>query len=160
MTEDNAHSPLTPGWHVRATGQAGELRDLYQRLDELSGGQQDLLSADRTEDLLELLTARRGLLDRIQELAGELLPVLDGWDRLGADVPEPQRSTLDGTIREIKELNEGILARDEAHTASLIEQRDALARELSSVDRGRAAVSAYSGSTTKNTSPRFQDRRG
>ncbi|MFG0306339.1 MAG: hypothetical protein ACF8Q5_09015 [Phycisphaerales bacterium JB040] len=160
MTDEHTHDTMAPGWHVRASGKAGELRSLYRRLDELTEGQRDLLDASRTEELLSLLTARRGLIDRIQQLANELLPVLDGWDRLGADVPEPQRTELDESIREIKALNAGILARDEAHTAELVTQRDSLARELSSIDRGRAAVSAYSGSSARHAAPRFQDRKG
>ena len=42
MTDERTNNPMEPGWHLRATGQADELRSLYQRLDELEAAVQDL----------------------------------------------------------------------------------------------------------------------
>lgn len=167
MTESrNQHehaleSALAPGWPERANICADELRNVYRELDGLAAGQRSLLDANRIDDLLDLLTRRRGLIDRIQELSEGLQPVIEDWEQLGASVPEPVRSTLENAIAEIYELNEGILARDHRDTEVLVGQKDRVAQSLGAVDKGRAAVNAYSGGDAKRQGPAyFQDRQG
>lgn len=162
MTDDTrADHALEPGWHHRAAGDATRMRDLYRRLDELARGQAELLEASRTEELLGLLSERSGIIDQIKDIAASLHPVMEGWERLGASVPEPARGTLDGALREIRELTAMILERDREHTGVLVEQKDKIASELASVDKGRAAIGAYSGQVnTRPRTPHFQDRQG
>ncbi|MFT5424236.1 MAG: hypothetical protein ACI89L_002030 [Phycisphaerales bacterium] len=162
MTDDTrADHALQPGWHHRAAGDAARLRDLYRRLDELARGQGELLEADRTEELLGLLNERSGVIDQIKQIAATLHPVMDGWDRLGATVPEPTRGTLGNALEEIRSLTATILDRDREHTEVLIEHKNSIAGELTSVVKGRAAIGAYSGQANKRPqTPRFQDRQG
>lgn len=152
---------MEPGWHLRASGDATRMRDLYRRLDELAGGQRELLEAARTEELLGLLNERSGIIDQIKQIAASLRPVMEGWDRLGATVPEPARASLEGALDEIRSLTATILERDREHTGVLVEQKNKIASELVSVDKGRAAIGAYSArANTRPQPPQFQDRQG
>ena len=162
MTEHNKPTKtLEPGWHTHAATDATRLRELYVQLDELASGQHEMLDASRTDDLLDLLSRRSGIIEQIKELADELQPVISGWDRLGASVPEPVRSNLQGAFDDIGVITRSILTRDSAHTEVLEKQRTQIATELTSVDRGRAAVNANSGQPGKRPqTPHFQDRQG
>ena len=160
MSDTGHGSVMEPGWPERAAASAEELRGVYRELDGLAAGQRALLDAERIDELLDLLTRRRGLIDRIQGLSESLLPVIEGWERLGASVPEPTRGALESALSEIQELNAGILERDRADTEALVGRKERVASELESVGKGRAAVSAYSAGARQQGPAIFQDRKG
>jgi hypothetical protein len=125
-------------------------------LDSLGERQTALVEEERTTELLELLASRQRLIDGVSELNALLEPFRARWDEMLGAMPGDMRDRLTRRLELLASLAAKIPQRDEADRAALEGRRDAVARELSGVNRGRGALAAYGGGA--GTKARFQDR--
>lgn len=156
------NSAASSSLFVRISGAIDQTHAAYQELDALSRSQEELVGRDEGEELLELLSRRQVLVDRLAELDRALTPLRQEWDRSGAPSPAPtaaQRADVQSRLAAIADLASWVAHRDTAAVRSLQRRRDALAEELADLGRSKSARSAY-GPEPAAGGPRFQDREG
>jgi len=124
-------------------------RELLTRLEELGERQDELVSTDRTEELIALLAERQRIVDDVVELGRDLDAALGGIAEHEDPTVQSLREQVTGAARRIAE-------RDERHRSELDRRRRALSSEMADVGRGRSAMAAYS-RRPKGPAARFQD---
>lgn len=150
---------LGTDWERRLLGLLDEQLMLYERLDELSRRQSELIEQEETDRLLSLLGERQGVIDRIEALDASMRPFRDSWDRLVSPLPESRRVVIRERLDRLTALVGEIAKRDEADRLRLEQRRDAVGDELAGLSRGAGAISAYGGGG-QSRGPRFQDTEG
>jgi SMC interacting uncharacterized protein involved in chromosome segregation len=133
-------------------------RALVDELSKLASDQAALIADGRTEQLMELLGRRQGVIDKFtasQSHIGDLTRDLDA--RLQS-VNVQQRELIKSLIDGIGERLAEVMKRDEHDQASLRSGRDQVQRDLAALGAGRAARNAYLNSPA--TRSRFADGRG
>ncbi|GJM18334.1 MAG: hypothetical protein DHS20C14_05470 [Phycisphaeraceae bacterium] len=151
--------PGEPGWEDRLMALVSRLSRLCADLDAMSNRQSALIASDEVDALLDLLRERQGVVDSIAAVAGELDPVVRGWDALCATLDATTRDRVREQLDEIEAMGRRIGERDAEHRRTLETQRNALADRIAGVGRARAAMNAY-GPGSGPRSPRYQDREG
>ena len=133
-------------------------RALVDELSKLATDQAALIADGRTEQLMELLGRRQGVIDRFtasQSNIGELTRDLDArFQSDNVQQPDLIRSLIDGIGQQLAE----VMKRDEHDQASLRSGRDQVRRDIAALGAGQAARNAYLNGSTSN--PRFADQRG
>jgi hypothetical protein len=127
-------------------------RDLYLRLRELAGQQRELISGAAPEVLLNLLTERQTIVNRLARLNEQLAPYRRNWEATYASLPLPARDAATALLAEINALLRTILQTDEQDGALLAARRQQTAREISALDGRRNAAAAYAGARSAGTS--------
>lgn len=138
-------------------------RDLYQRLDELGKGQAGFIAQGATEQLLEVLSSRQGVIEQLQDVSRQLGPYREYLSDLPADIPQKQRQALRSLVDDVQSLLHGIIERDDQDRRKLAEARKTLGQSLQQVTHTSAAVSAYRKPKPKISNPdqaRFTDSVG
>jgi hypothetical protein len=130
-------------------------QDLFSQLDAMSQRQSALIEAQDTDRLLAVLAERQSVIDRIAETSVRLEPYRASWDAVMKGLDEPGRARVRRRIDVLAELAERVAKRDEADRAMLETRRDAVAGEITQINRGRGAVAAYG---QQQNGPRMQDR--
>jgi hypothetical protein len=130
-------------------------QELFSQLDAMSQRQSALIEAQDTDQLLSVLAERQAVIERIAETSARLEPYRASWDAVMRGLDEPGRARVRRRIDVLSDLAERVAKRDEADRAMLEERRDAVAGEITQINRGRGAVAAYGG---KPQGPRMQDR--
>lgn len=119
-------------------------RDLYSRLRGLSEQQRNLIETDRPEVLLQILTERQSIVNRLARLNEQLAPMRRTWDVTFAALPPETRSEVTGLLAEINTLLRSILTSDESDTAMLAARKHAIGSELQAIESRRSVAGAYS----------------
>jgi len=160
MTEQTGSTvPARPhAWLASARRLLEQQRDLLERLDEQSRRQADLIAAKDSDALLSVLGERQCTLVHLDAVGERLEPFQKDWDALVGGLSAPERERLDRLLDDIESLLARIAERDERDRRAMGRQRDRIAGELTSVARGRTALSAYG--PGGRSSPMFQDREG
>jgi hypothetical protein len=144
-------------WAPRLASMLDEQRRVCLELEGLSLQQGERIREGDTGSLMRILAERQELINRLSVLNGEMEPFRREWswcmERLGA----AEREAIEGAARELGALVDRISASDEADRRALEEQRTAVSAELTSLSRGRVAVSAY-GAKPAAVAPMYQDR--
>lgn len=146
-------------WERRLLELLDEQLMLYERLDELSRRQSELIEQEETDRLLSLLGERQDVIDRIEAVDASMRPFRDQWDRLVGPLPESRRVVIRERLDRLTVLVGEIAGRDEADRRRLEQRRDAVGDELAGLSRGAGALSAYGGGG-QGRGPRFQDTEG
>lgn len=123
-------------------------RDLYLRLRELATQQHDLISDERPELLLSLLTERQTIVSKLARLNDELAPLRRNWDAAYAALPLEERDVLTGLLSEINSLLRNILSRDESDGALLAARKHQAANEIKSLSGKQNAARLYAAPST------------
>jgi hypothetical protein len=145
-------------WAPRVASVLDRQIALFDELESESRDQSELIARGETDRLLEVLSRRQVLIDRIHELSRELAPFHERWESLAPSLPESWREALGERFEAIEGRVREIASRDDADRAALEARRAAVRGELGSLGRGRAAAAAY-GRTGGPVGPRVQDRR-
>lgn len=85
-------------------------RYLYHQLKILTDRQQELAGTDSPELLLEVISGRRKLTEKLLELNSKLRPIKSNWHRLSCQVGAKHKSDAQKTINQIGELASQISA--------------------------------------------------
>jgi hypothetical protein len=128
---------------------------LLARLEELSRRQMGLIEADEIGQLLELLRERQNVIGALQEAGEELEPLRPAWSAALELLPRAEREGAKERLAAISRLLEEVALRDGEASMRLKARREAVARELLAMERGRGALAAYG---VRATGPRFSDR--
>jgi hypothetical protein len=154
----NVSSPPPAEWEQHLTAVLHEQQQLLDELEPLAHRQGRLIQDRATDELLQVLTQRQGLVDRFLDTQRRLA-LLSGDlpERLGR-LPASQQAHLRQLVRRIDEGIATILAGDARDRRDLVEVRDMLRRELSTADIARQAHSAYARHPAATN--RFADRQG
>ena len=76
-----------------------EQRDLYRNLRELSARQRNLISGDRPELLLDVLSRRQTIVSRLAQINEQLTPFRGDWTGVYAQLPEETRTAASALCR-------------------------------------------------------------
>ncbi len=146
-------------WGARLVRVVEEQLELCKQLEGLSERQTELVATDDTDALLEILSSRHVLLERIGVLGQEIEPFRAKWEELRSELHEPDRVRLERGIDAISTIVERIQQQDERDREVLTRRRSEVVTELGENVRARGAMRAY-GRQDDTRGPMFQDRRG
>ncbi len=120
-----------------------EQRDLYQKLQELSERQRELIAGDRPEQLLGILRDRQTLVTALARVNEQLSPYRRNWQAVYKQLPQESRRRASALLEEINSKLQVILKADQEDQALLSARKQAVARSLNQVSGGRVANAAY-----------------
>ena len=107
----------------------------YQRLSKLAQIQHEHVQQGRTEELLEVLAQRQGVLDQIAVLETTIRPAKARWTEFIAEIPAEERGRAERLMAETRRLLEAITASDRNDSIVLQQRKFNIGREL-----GRASA--------------------
>lgn len=127
----------------RLIGLLTEQRDLYQKLEALSQAQHALVTGNDPGRLLDVLSQRQALLDRLGALAEQIRPYQQEWPRVRASLSGEQGKILDRLVHEVNKLLGSIIQRDQADSQLLAARKSAAEEGMQRMQTGKQAGSAY-----------------
>lgn len=129
-----------------------EKRDQCVALRGLVDQQRQAITGDEPERLLEVLSRRKTILNRLGELAQGLRPYQASWTEVRRLLSEEVRRQVDQLVNEVNTALGAILHADEEDTKLLSARKSSTAQQLSSLHAGRQAGSAYAASENAGAS--------
>lgn len=145
------------GWAARLERVLERQLQLYAQLDALSAKQSNLIDTERTDELIDLLRRRQGLIDQVAELNTQMQPYREQWEQLADSLDTDKREALREKFDDLSAAVRRIVMRDDADRVRLEARRARIARDLAGVSSGQGAVNAYA-SKGAPPAPRLQDR--
>ncbi len=136
-----------------------EQRDLYLRLKALSSRQSELIAGSDTQALLELLNDRQAIVNQLSELSERIGCQPEQLASIASDLPESERELVRSLLKEMEELLQAIITRDDDDRRELSNLFEQKGRQISQVNRMGPALHAYR-TTPSSTPPRFTDSKG
>jgi hypothetical protein len=118
-------------------------QELFSRLDDMSARQSQLIESDQTDQLLELLAGRQGVVDQIAQTSSMLEPYRASWESVMSGADDQSRIRIRRRLDALAGLAERVATRDETDRRTLEQRRESIASELVQVNRGRGAMAAY-----------------
>lgn len=91
-------------------------RYLYHQLKDLTERQQQLAGTNSPELLLEILTGRRKLIEKIRQLDAKLRPVKSNWQKLSAQITPEYKTQAHKMANQVQKIIGQILAAAPART--------------------------------------------
>lgn len=125
--------------------------ELYERLERVSARE-----AEDVGSALAILCERKGIVDALERLAGELGPMLTSFEGVTCLLSDVERADVEATLEETRELMRRVAERDARLHERLSSERDRVGREMAGLSRSRQAMAGYRGRIRH--SPQFQDR--
>jgi len=161
MTEHTAPSGLPepcahPGWERRLIEALETALDLYGELDRIAAKQARLVDDDNTEGILDLLTRREPVIDRLAEVSGTIEPFDGAWTAVLDSLDKNTRVIVQQRLDTLGSISTRIAEEDQRVRDRLELRRDAVRDELAGLSTARSAVGAYAPQVEVN--PKFQDR--
>ncbi len=137
-----------------------EQRDVYNQLESLSHRQRTMISGDRPEALLNILSERQKLVQQLAQLNNQLAPFRRDWDALFDQLPDPVRAQVGELLDQINAMLRSILRSDQEDSALLSARKQSVAQSLERFSGGAAAHNAYSRGNSAGSSPGSADLSG
>jgi hypothetical protein len=116
---------------------------LVENLAALSQTQASLIADRHSDRLLELLSRRQSIIDEFTVCQTQMSVLSQNLDRRLAQVSGPQRQRIRALIAGISDGLRTVMQRDQEDQQALHQGRSALVAEISGLDAGRQARSAY-----------------
>lgn len=145
-------------WLERLEELIGLQLELVRGIDSVGAAQSEAALLGDADAVSRVLDERQFAVERLREIDAELASLRARWDAAGSEVAPDRRGRVLAAAGQVSELLVRIAARDRADCGLLEEQRDAVARELGDVRRGRGALAAYGARGAAG--PSYQDREG
>jgi len=92
-------------------------RYLYHQLKDLTKRQQQLAGANSPELLLEVISGRRKLFEKLREVETKLRPIKTNWQRLRSRIEPEHREKAQKIANQVQEIIEEILTVDPDETS-------------------------------------------
>ncbi|MFT3786058.1 MAG: flagellar export chaperone FlgN [Tepidisphaeraceae bacterium] len=129
-----------------------KLVELYERLLKLAAQQHACVADERTDDLLDVLGQRQGVVEQIVKLEAALRPTKQNWASLADVMPAEQRADAERLMARSRDLLEQITAADNDDAMLLQQRKLNVGRQLAATSTGarvnqRYAASAYGTAT-------------
>lgn len=147
-------------WIAALTDSLAQQCDLYDRIDQLSQQQADLLDPEHATDLLRVLAQRDVAIAELTSINANAKPLIRRWSAEKSQATPAQQAAISGHLDHIEAAMASITRRDEEHFAVIQANKDRIARELTSAGNARTAVTAYSKAGSTQAKPRFKDQQG
>lgn len=129
---------------------------LYERLEELSLRQHELVECEDTDALLAVLGQRQRLIEDISAAASRMTPYRAGWEGHVGGLPEGERRSLRLGLDSLASMMARIADRDERDRKTMEDRRRRVQSQIAGVKRGGSAMKSYAQPQPRG--PRFQDR--
>ncbi len=120
-----------------------EQRGLYERLAALSDSQRELITGQRTEQLLIVLAERQTVLTELERLATRIRPFQSEWPGLRAALPADRVQGVEALLADIQRLLGGILQKDRDDAQLLAARKQTTASAVTTCGTGKRADAAY-----------------
>jgi hypothetical protein len=120
-----------------------EQRGLYERLAALSDSQRELITGQRTEQLLTVLAERQTVLADLERLAARIRPFQAEWPRLRARLSADRVQGVEVLLTDIQRLLGGILQKDRDDAQLLAARKQTTAAAVTTCGTGKRADAAY-----------------
>lgn len=117
--------------------------DLYRRLRALAARQHELVAARESAQLLAVLAERQQIVDSLSRLDTEIRPLRSRWPEVRRSLTPQQQRSVGEIVAEVGRTLSEIIDTDNADCESLTQLRDGARREVSALDTGRRANTAY-----------------
>ncbi len=117
--------------------------DCYRRLARLAELQHIHIEQSQTEQLIEVLNSRQGLLDRISILEKTVAPARQRWSEYLRSVPPDARGTADSLLAESVQLLEQITTADRNDVLVLQQRKLNLGRQIQQAQSARSVNRSY-----------------
>jgi chromosome segregation ATPase len=136
----------------------GEQAELLEHLASLGQRQRELGEREDPSELLALMDAREGVIERLGALGERVAPLRAQW-REERPRMQPGGGEVETRAERVSRLAREIAERDARDQEAFAQRRASLAEELSRTGQGRRASGAYLGRGTgeASASPVFKD---
>lgn len=121
----------------------GHQRTLYRRLRVLAERQRALVAADEVEPLIDVLAERQTLVDALVALNNRLAPYRRNWTEVYNRFDRQTRRTVSEMLEEANSTLGLVLRNDGQDCGTLSARRETTALQISSMNSGGRARSAY-----------------
>ncbi len=129
---------------------------LYDELAAFGPKQDKLIAQGEGDELLRLMAERQDVVDQLVEVHQGLEDVREDWQGFIGGLAEGDRAELGKRLDTVKALAGRVHEQDSRTRASLDGAKDRVQSDLSGLGRGKGAVRAYAGASTRM--PIHQDR--
>jgi len=117
--------------------------DCYRRLAKLAQVQHEHIQQGRTEELLDVLVLRQGVLDELAVLDRTVGPVRGRWAQFLGGLDQSGRCSAESLLREMRELLEQITKADLNDTLVLQQRKLNLGRQITAAATARQVNRSY-----------------
>lgn len=132
---------------------------LYKAILKLSAQQTALVDAADAEALLNHLTQRQHLVDRLGQINQQIDPYRQDWRGVYDALPPAAQTTVSALVQQAEDSLAAIIAQDEADRKTLEKSKAAMGGELTQVNKAGLAAAAYAGRSSR-PSPRYTNHQG
>jgi hypothetical protein len=124
--------------------------DCYRRLAKLAELQHEHVQHSRTEELLDVLGKRQGVLDEVARIEQTIAPAKRQWAQYLGGLEAGQRARAEGLLAETRRLLEEITSADRNDTLVLQQRKLNLGRQINQASAAKQvnrnyAAAAYGG---------------
>lgn len=117
---------------------------LYVKLQKLAESQRSLITGDQPEKLLDVLSQRQSLIQRLETVTQKLKPYQANWRQTRDRLSDDEARKADYMVGKVNELLREILANDEADAKVLSARKTDTSQAIGRVRGIRQASAAYS----------------
>ncbi len=131
---------------------------LVDQIAMLAEKQRTIIATGQNQSLLELLTRRQELIDRLTSGQQELMPLTESLDRYLAQIETKKRDIIRDLLDHIAQHLDEIMQRDEQDQQALQKHREEMKQEMHAIGTTQRARQAYRSQSTETN--RFADHQG
>ena len=132
---------------------------LYKAILKLSDQQTELVSAADAEALLNHLTQRQHLVDRLGQINQQIDPYRQNWRSVYDALPPSVQTTVSALVQQAEDSLAAIIAKDESDRKTLEQSKAAMGGQLTQVNKAGLAAAAYA-KRGGRPDPRFANHQG
>ncbi len=133
--------------------------ECYRRLAKLAQVQHEHIQQCRTDDLLEVLAHRQGVLNEIALLERTIAPVRAQWTPFLQSLDHAQRNSAELMLGQIRALLEQITSADFNDTMVLQQRKINLGRQIGAATAARQVNRSYAAAAYSRTGSRMDMQR-
>ncbi len=145
------------GWWQHITEWLMAQNALLDEIERVSSRQREAVNSKDLPSLNKALDERGALVKRLESLHRSVQADLGAWDVEVAKLSVEDRALLATRVDAVSARVSRVIAEGAIDQRALESQRDAIASELTRLERGRGAVGAYGGRSPSAEEPKYQD---
>ena len=134
-------------------------RILYEAIHRLSTQQAGLVASADAEALLNLLSQRQHLVDRLAQINQKLEPYRQNWRSVYDALCPDDQLHVTQLVDHAQNALATIIAQDEADRKSLEDAKNAMGKEIKQVNKAGLAAAAY-GAKPNRPNPQYTNHQG
>jgi hypothetical protein len=131
---------------------------LYDRIEQLTIEQAELLDPERATELLRVLAERDRAVAALAQINAQSRPLVRRWNEGQATASAEQRRAIESHLQHIEDCMQRITRRDQEHYAIIQANKERLAGQMAGAAHARTAVTAYGRAGATQARPRYKDQ--